>query len=145
VELSGGGVDFGVAELQLDCAGGVDDYGIRFWGEHGSGGVHDLSGGAGLGWDGEQRRWGSYSIPLASGTNFYGQVAGSANVVGGMLCESKSRRRRRGAGRMQRGMVATVTYQMQTRAEVRGSIAEVGSSPRDLGYLAAVRVVQATP
>ena len=54
MDLSGGWGDDGRGELlQLDVAGGDYDYWLRFGGEHGTGGVHDLSGSTGVGWEGE--------------------------------------------------------------------------------------------
>jgi len=65
-------------------------------------------------WDGTAAaEVGSYSIPLASGTNFYGQVAGSANVVAGHALRIKVTTAAAGCGTNAAGMVATVTYQMQ--------------------------------
>ncbi|MGA3103922.1 MAG: hypothetical protein ABSD53_05545 [Terriglobales bacterium] len=65
-------------------------------------------------WDGTANaEVGSYSIPLSSGTNFYPQVAGSANVAAGHLLRVKVTTAGAGCGTNAGGMVAAVTYQMQ--------------------------------
>jgi hypothetical protein len=65
-------------------------------------------------WDGTATvEVGSYSITLSSGTNFYTQVTGSANVAAGHLLRIKVTTAAAGCSTNAGGMVATVTYQMQ--------------------------------
>jgi hypothetical protein len=65
-------------------------------------------------WDGTSAaEVGSYSITLSSGTNFYTQVTGSANVAAGHLLRVKVTTAAAGCSTNAAGMVATVTYQMQ--------------------------------
>lgn len=65
-------------------------------------------------WDGTAAaEVGSYSITLSSGTNFYTQVTGSANVASGHLLRIKVTTAASGCSTNAGGMVATVTYQMQ--------------------------------
>jgi len=65
-------------------------------------------------WDGTAvAEVGSYSIALSSGTSFYTQVTGSANVAAGHQLRIKVTTAAAGCGTVPAGMVATVTYQMQ--------------------------------
>jgi hypothetical protein len=65
-------------------------------------------------WDGTAgAEVGSYSITLASGTNFYAQVTGSANVAAGHLLRIKVTTAAAGCSTNAGNMLATVTYQMQ--------------------------------
>ncbi len=65
-------------------------------------------------WDGTAAaEVGSYSITLSSGTNFYTEVTGSANVTSGHLLRIKVTTAASGCSTNAAGMVATVTYQMQ--------------------------------
>ncbi len=65
-------------------------------------------------WDGTAAaEVGSYSIALSSGTTFYAQVTGSANVASGHLLRIKVATAASGCSTNAGGMVATVTYQMQ--------------------------------
>ncbi|MGB8013575.1 MAG: hypothetical protein WCF68_18330 [Terriglobales bacterium] len=65
-------------------------------------------------WDGTAAaEVGSYSIALSSGTSFYTQVSGSANVASGHLLRIKVTTAASGCSTNAGGLVATVTYQMQ--------------------------------
>jgi hypothetical protein len=65
-------------------------------------------------WDGTAAaEVGSYSIALSSGTSFYTQVTGNANVASGHLLRIKVTTAAAGCSTNAGGMVATVTYQMQ--------------------------------
>jgi hypothetical protein len=65
-------------------------------------------------WDGTAAaEVGSYSTAFTSGTNFYTQVAGSANVTSGHQLRFKITTAASGCTTNAGGVVATVTYQMQ--------------------------------
>jgi len=66
-------------------------------------------------WDGagSGAEVGSYSIPLTSGSNFYGQVTGSTNLAAGHLLRVKVTTASAGCTTNAAGLVAIVTYQMQ--------------------------------
>jgi hypothetical protein len=65
-------------------------------------------------WDGTAAaEVGSYSTAFTSGTNFYTQVAGSANVTSGHQLRFKITTAASGCTTNAGGIVATVTYQMQ--------------------------------
>jgi len=65
-------------------------------------------------WDGTSgAEVGSYSIAFTSGTNFFAQVAGSANVASGHQLRFKITTAAAGCSTNAAGVVATITYQMQ--------------------------------
>jgi hypothetical protein len=65
-------------------------------------------------WDGTaSAEVGSYSTTFSSGTNFYTQVTGSANVASGHALRLKITTAAVGCSTNAGGVVATVTYQMQ--------------------------------
>jgi len=65
-------------------------------------------------WDGTAAaEVGSYSIAFTSGTNFFSQVAGSANVTSGHQLRFKITTAAAGCTTNAAGVVATATYQMQ--------------------------------
>jgi hypothetical protein len=65
-------------------------------------------------WDGTSvAEVGSYSIAFTTGTNFFTQVTGSANVVAGHQLRVKITTAAAGCTTNAAGVVATVTYQMQ--------------------------------
>ena len=65
-------------------------------------------------WDGKAAvEVGTYSISMTSGSNFYGQVTGSANVAAGEYLRVKVTTGGSGCSTAPGGIVAVVTYQMQ--------------------------------
>jgi hypothetical protein len=65
-------------------------------------------------WDGTANaEVGSYSIAFTSGTNFFTQVTGSANVASGHLLRLKIATAGAGCSTNAAGVVGTLTYQMQ--------------------------------
>ncbi len=65
-------------------------------------------------WDGTANAAvGSFSVTMSSGSNFYGQVAGSSNVPSGHFLRVKVTTGGSGCTTAPAGIVAVVTYQMQ--------------------------------
>ena len=65
-------------------------------------------------WDGTANAAvGSFSVTMSSGSNFYGQVAGSSNVPSGHFLRVKVTTGGAGCTTAPAGIVAVVTYQMQ--------------------------------